>query len=68
MIIMTGIMEKLTWEPLKKRRKDSGLIMLYKDVKGAASIPTTDEAYQEAAFPGISDSHWMGLTFTNPAS
>ena len=26
------------WESLKKRKKDSRLIMLYKDLKGAASI------------------------------
>ena len=26
---MTGILEQLKWEPLKKRRKDSRLIMLY---------------------------------------
>ena len=37
---MTGILEQLKWESLKKRRKDSRLIMLYKGLKGAASIPT----------------------------
>ena len=39
---MTGILEQLKWESLKKRRKDSRPIMLYKDLKGAASIPTCD--------------------------
>ena len=39
---MTGILEKLKWESLKKRRKDSRLIMLYKGLKGAASIPIND--------------------------
>ena len=37
---MTDIQHK--WESLKKRRKDSRLIMLYKGLKGAASIPTND--------------------------
>ena len=39
---MTGILKNLEWESLKKRRKDSRLIMLYKGLKGAASIPTND--------------------------
>ena len=39
---MTGILEKLRWEYLKKRRRDSRLILLYKGLKGAASIPTDD--------------------------
>ena len=39
---MTGILEQLKWESLKKRRKDSRLIMLYKGLKGAASMPTND--------------------------
>ena len=39
---MTGILEKLKWESLKKRRRDSRLILLYKSIKGAASIPTND--------------------------
>ena len=39
---MTGILEQLKWESLKKRRKDSRLIMLYKCLKAAASIPTND--------------------------
>ena len=34
--------KQLTWESLKKRRRDSRIIMLYKGLKGAASIPTND--------------------------
>ena len=30
---VTGILEQLKWESLKKRRKDSRLIMLYKSLK-----------------------------------
>ena len=39
---MTEILENLKWEFLKKRRRDSRLNLLYKDLKGAASIPTDD--------------------------
>ena len=39
---MTGILEQLKWESLKKRRSDSRIIMLYKGLKGTASIPTND--------------------------
>ena len=39
---MTDILEQLKWESLKKRQRDSRIIMLYKDLKGAASIPTND--------------------------
>ena len=39
---MTGILEKLKWESLKEKRKESRLIMLYKGLKGAASISTYD--------------------------
>ena len=42
---MIGILEQLKWESLKQRRKDSRLtrfIMLYKGLKGAASIPMDD--------------------------
>ena len=39
---MTGILENLIWESLKKRRRDSRLILLYKGLKGAACIPTDD--------------------------
>ena len=37
---MTGIIEHLKWESLKKRRRDSRLILLYKGLKAKASIPT----------------------------
>ena len=39
---MTGILGQLKWESLKKRRKDSRLILLYKAEKGKARIPTDD--------------------------
>ena len=39
---MTGIPDQLKWESLKKRRKDSRLIMLYNGLKGVASIHTVD--------------------------
>ena len=39
---MTGILVQLKWESLKKRRKDSRLILLYKGLKGKASVPTHD--------------------------
>ena len=41
---MTGILGQLKWESLKKKRKDSRLILLYmyKGLKGKAGIPTDD--------------------------
>ena len=39
---MTSILEHLKWESLKKRRRDSRLKLLYKGLKGKASIPTDD--------------------------
>ena len=39
---ITGILENLKWESLKKRKRDSRLILLYKGLKGAACIPTDD--------------------------
>ena len=39
---MTGILGKLKWESLEKRRRDSRLILFYKGLKGAASIPADD--------------------------
>ena len=39
---MTGILKQLKWESLKKRKKDSRLIMLYKSLKVEASVPTND--------------------------
>ena len=37
---MVGILEHLKWESLKKRRRDSRPILLYKGLKDEASIPT----------------------------
>ena len=39
---MTGILGQLKWESDKKRRKDTRLILLYKGLKGKASVPTDD--------------------------
>ena len=39
---MTGILGLLKWKSPKKRRKDNRLILLYKVLKGKASIPTDD--------------------------
>ena len=39
---MIGILQKLEWESLKKRKTDSRLIMFYKGLKGAASGPIND--------------------------
>ena len=39
---MTGILVQLKWESLKKRRKNNRLILLYKGLKGKASVPTDD--------------------------
>ena len=39
---MTGILGQLKWESLKKRRKDNRLILLYKGLKGKASVQTDD--------------------------
>ena len=39
---MTGILGQLKWESLKKRRKDSRLILVYKGLKGKARIHTDD--------------------------
>ena len=39
---MTGILEQLKWESLKKRRTDNRLILLYKGLKGKARIHTDD--------------------------
>ena len=69
---MTGILEQLKRESLKKRRKDSRLIMLYKRLKGAASIPIND------LVPPIrrtrnhhslaSKSQWLGLIYISLVS
>ena len=39
---MTGILGQLKWESIKKRRKDNRLILLYKGLKGKASVPPDD--------------------------
>ena len=39
---MSSNLEQLKWESLKKRKNDSILLMLYKSLKGAASILTND--------------------------
>ena len=39
---MTGILGQLKWESPKKRRKENRLILLYKGLKGKASVPTHD--------------------------
>ena len=39
---MIGILGQLKWESLKKRRKDNRLLLLYKGLKGKASLPTDD--------------------------
>ena len=39
---MTSILEQLGWESLHKRRKGSKLVMLFKGLKGRASIPCND--------------------------
>ena len=41
-VSMTGILGQLKWESLKKRRKDSRLMLLYKGLKDKARIPTDD--------------------------
>ena len=41
-VSMTGILGQLKWESLKKLRKDNGLIILYKNLKGEASLPTDE--------------------------
>ena len=38
----TGILGQYKWESLKKRRNDSGHILLHKGLKGKAKIPMDD--------------------------
>ena len=47
---MTGILGQLKWESLKKRRKDSRLILLYKGLKGNAKIHTGPDSVMVRAF------------------
>ena len=49
---MTSILEHLEWKSLKKRRRDNRLILVYKGLKGKASIPTV---YQQMTL-----SPWLG--------
>ena len=46
---MTGILGQLKWESLKKRRKDNRLILLYKGLKGKASVPTLPDSLISSA-------------------
>ena len=70
---MTGILEQIKLESLKKKMKDSRLIMLYKSLKGAASISTSDlvppkrrTMDHHSSFPGISNS--IGWDCISPVS
>ena len=59
---LTGILEQLLkWESQKKRRKDGRLIMLYKGLKGAASILTDD-----LVLPNKHTQNHHSLTFQTP--
>ena len=40
---VTGILKKLKWELLQKRRNDKKIILLYKGLKGRAKIPKYHE-------------------------
>ena len=53
---------KLKWESLKKRRRDSRLTLLYKGLKGAASIPTDDLIH-----PIRRSRNHHSMTFQTPA-
>ena len=44
---MTDILEQLKWESLEQRRTQSRLILIYKDLKGRASILTDDLVHPE---------------------
>ena len=58
---MTGILGQLKWESLKKRRKDNRLILLFKGLKGKASVPTDDPIPKTRH---CRNQHY--LTFQNP--
>ena len=60
---MAGILEKTKWVSLKKMRSDSRLILLYKGLKGAASIPTDDLIH-----PVRRSRNHHSLTFQTPAA
>ena len=69
---MTGILEQLKWESLKKGRRDSRIIMLYKGLKGSASIPTNDLVPQLGMSKIITLRHFnpplLIVTFTRAVS
>ena len=69
---MSDILEQLKWESLKKRKRDSRIIMLYKGMKGAASIPTNDLVPQLGMSESITLWHFnpplLILTFTSAVS
>ena len=50
---MTGILGHLKWESLKKWRKDNRFILLYKGLKGKASIPTDDLIFMIGQGPAV---------------
>ena len=52
---INGILKQLNWESLKKAAERYTLIVLYKGLKGAASIPTNGLVPQESLLPGISN-------------
>ena len=59
---MAGILEKLRWESLKKRSRDSRLILLHKGLKGAASI-TIDDLIPTLPFPKLGAVEVIVITF-----
>ena len=64
---MTGLLEQLKWESLKKGR-DSRIIMLYKGLKSAASIPTIDLGMSEGITLWQFKPPLLMLTFTSAVS
>ena len=69
---MSDILEQLKWESLKKKKRDSRIIMLYKGMKGAASIPTNDLVPQLGMSESITLWHFnpplLILTITSAVS
>ena len=64
---MSGILEQRKWESVEKKRKDSRLVMLYKGLKGAASVPTGDlvppNRHNWNQFSLAFQTHWLGHIF-----
>ena len=60
---MTGILRQLKWLSLKKRRKDNGLIFLYKGLKGKARIPTDDFIPKAFQIPSASKDTYKNSFF-----